>query len=152
MGWIDGCEQYTVHTLFGLTRLFFHVRCSSCNSLTKVSPSPLSSSSLDSSKPTPRQYRDMPVQPLGNVQATYDRFLQSCVDSFGRKGQRCVTNERERIAMSLRQPQSMTNYSHVGFKKIRAPPEVFKLIKKFWDENKERHAPEQWGTGNTYSE
>jgi hypothetical protein len=63
---------------------------------------------VDTSKQTPRAYRDMVVQPLGDKQKFYDDFLQSCKDHFGAKGQRCVQNERDRIAMSLRQPQSMT--------------------------------------------
>jgi prolyl 4-hydroxylase len=100
----------------------------------------------------PKKLKEQVVQPLGDRQTIYDDFLSSCVKSFGSKGQRCVGNERERIAMSLRQPQSMTNYTDVGFKKIRAPPEVFKLVQQFWEANKGKQTPENWGTGNTYSE
>ena len=57
---------------------------------------------------TPRRYKDKVVQPLGDRQAFYDDFLESCVEHFGPRGERCRQNERERIAMSLRQPQSMT--------------------------------------------
>lgn len=60
---------------------------------------------LDPSLETPRKYRDMPVQPLPHRQEFYDSFLQSCVDAFGKKGQRCRDTERDRIEMSLRQPQ-----------------------------------------------
>jgi prolyl 4-hydroxylase len=52
---------------------------------------------------------------------------------------------------SLRQPQSMQNYTEVGFKKIRAPPELFNLISDFWEKNKDKAKPEQWGVGNTYT-
>jgi len=100
---------------------------------------------------TPRQYRDKVVQPLGNRQALYDNFLKTCVDKFGKRGSRCVQNERDRIAMSLRQPQSMTNYTDIGFKKIRAPPKVWKLVQEFWEKNKHIRKPEQWGIGNTYT-
>jgi prolyl 4-hydroxylase len=93
----------------------------------------------------------MPIQPLGNQQAIYDEFLSSCIKRFGTKGDRCVSNERDRIAMSLRQPQSMTNYTEIGFKKIKAPPELFKLLQEFWRNNKERAQKEQWGIGNTYT-
>jgi prolyl 4-hydroxylase len=93
----------------------------------------------------------MPIQPLGNQQAIYDEFLSSCVKRFGSKGDRCISNERDRIAMSLRQPQSMTNYTEIGFKKIKAPPELFKLLKEFWKNNKEKAQKEQWGIGNTYT-
>ena len=93
----------------------------------------------------------MPIQPLGNRQKIYDEFLDACVKKFGSKGQKCVLNERDRIEMSLRQPQSMTNYTDIGFKKIKAPEELFRLIKEFWDANKNIDVPEQWGIGNTYT-
>ena len=70
----------------------------------------------DPNFPTPREYDDMPVQPLGNRQKFYQDFLQSCKDHFGIKGMRCTHNELDRIAMSLRQPQSMQNYTDTGFK------------------------------------
>ena len=75
----------------------------------------------------------MPIQPLGNRQAIYDEFLDGCVKKFGSKGQKCVMNEHERIAMSLRQPQ------------------LYRAIKEFWDANKDSKSPEQWGVGNTYT-
>lgn len=59
--------------------------------------------------------------------------------------------ERDRIEMSLRQPQSMQNYTDVGFKKIRAPENVFKLIKQFWETNKDKQKKETWGVANTYT-
>jgi prolyl 4-hydroxylase len=106
---------------------------------------------LDESVATPKEFEDMPVQPLGNRQKFYDDFLSSCVNSFGKRGQRCISNEEERVAMSLRQPQSMENYTDVGYKKIRAPEAVFSLIKEFWDKNKDKGSPENWGFGNTYT-
>lgn len=45
----------------------------------------------------------------------------------------------------------MTNYTDIGFKKIRAPEKMFKLIKEFWDKNRDNGKPENWGTGNTYT-
>ena len=139
--------------------------------------------------PTPRQYEGMPVQPLGDRQKFYQDFLQSCKDHFGTsKGMRCTHNELDRIAMSLRQPQSMQNYTDIGFKskwnsaiglsqiafhgtttskhhkqplttwvpwneytEIRAPDHVWKLIKEFWEKNKDKQTPENWGVGNTYT-
>lgn len=99
----------------------------------------------------PKQFKDTVVQPLGDKQTFYQDFLDGCVAHFGKKGNRCVSSEDGRIAMSLRQPQSMTNYTDVGFKKIRAPPDVMKLVSDFWEENKERGTLETWGTGNTYT-
>ena len=101
--------------------------------------------------PTPKQYQDMPIQPLGDVQAAYTSFLDGCRDHYGKKGRACDQTEKDRIAMNLRQPQSMQNYTDVGFKKIRAPEAVFKLIKEFWEKNHLNQSPERWPAGNTYT-
>lgn len=86
--------------------------------------------------------------PLGvDKQAEYKRIIQGCVDHYGNKGQRCYANEEERIAMNLRQPKSSVNYTESGFTKIRAPPEVFELIKEFWDQNRNRAKVEDWPPG-----
>lgn len=47
----------------------------------------------------------------------------------------------------------MQNYTELGFKKIRAPEEVWQRVKKFWDENKDRKnwQSENWPKGNTYT-
>jgi hypothetical protein len=64
----------------------------------------------------PPEYEDMAVQPLGDRQQVSKDFVQGCRDHFGAKAQRCTQNELDRVAMSLRQPKSMTNYTDVGFK------------------------------------
>ena len=57
--------------------------------------------------PTPKEFRDMPLQPLGDRQAIYDHMIKGCVEYYGDKGYRCLEYEKDRVAMSLRQPQSM---------------------------------------------
>lgn len=104
------------------------------------------------SEKTPVEYQNMAVQPLGNRQAFYDEMIQGCVDYYGEKGFRCLEYEQDRVDMTLRQPQSMENYTDIGFKKIRTPDKVWKLIKEFWDRNKDDQSKEFWGTGNTYGE
>ena len=106
---------------------------------------------VDSTKQTPRQYEEMVVQPLGDRESFYKNFIDGCREKFGAKGSRCTSNELDRIAMSLRQPKSMQNYTAVGFKKIKAPEKVWKLAKEFWDKNKEKQKLENWGVGNTYT-
>lgn len=109
---------------------------------------------LDASLPVPEEYRDMPLQPLGDVQRRYDDFMQSCVDHYDQtrgQGQRCWDTERERITMTLRQPKCMYNYTKQGYLKIRAPDHVFSLLKTFWDKNKHRKKPERWTVGNIYT-
>jgi hypothetical protein len=56
----------------------------------------------------PPEYKDMVVQPLGDRQSFYDSYLAGCKEKWGAKGvARCQANEDDRIAMTLRQPQSM---------------------------------------------
>ena len=43
------------------------------------------------------------------------------------------------------------NYTDIGFKKIRAPDAVFKLISDFWEANKDKQSLETWGVANTYT-
>lgn len=104
-----------------------------------------------SNNPTPPQFQNQPLQPLGDKDTWYKGYLQGCVDHYGDKGQRCVNNERERVEMSLRQPQSMKNYTELGFTKIRAPDHVMELIRNFWELNKDKGKPENWPAGNTYT-
>ena len=46
-------------------------------------------------------------------QAEYEKLINGCVDTYGKKGPLCWQNEVDRIAMSLRQPQSMVNYTNL---------------------------------------
>jgi len=64
----------------------------------------------------------------------------------------CDSTERDRVAMALRQPSNMQNYTEYGFKKIKTPPAVWKLISEFWEANKSKDnwKGENWSKGNTY--
>lgn len=65
---------------------------------------------MDPSKPVPKEYEGMVLQPLGNRQEVYSDYIQGCFDKWPNKKSRCEQNELDRIAMTLRQPQSMQNY------------------------------------------
>mmetsp|Transcript_110502 Transcript_110502/g.165388 ORF Transcript_110502/g.165388 Transcript_110502/m.165388 type:complete len:484 (-) Transcript_110502:266-1717(-) len=106
---------------------------------------------LDPSLPTPDRYKDMAVQPLGDRKSFYQEYVDGCREKFGTKGSRCTQSEIDRFAMSLRQPQSMQNYTELGFQKIRAPSQIYGMIKDFWDANKDKAKRENWGVGNTYT-
>lgn len=99
----------------------------------------------------PARYKGMVKTNLPGQNAMYDDFIDTCEKAFGKKGSRCRLTEQDRIDMSLRQPQSMQNYTELGYKKIKAPDAVFKLIKEFWDINKDNTKPETWGVANTYT-
>ena len=101
--------------------------------------------------PTPPEYKGMPIQSLGNKQKFYDDFLQGCRDYYKKYAHACDSTERDRVEMSLRQPPSMKNYTDIGFKKIRTPDKVWKLIENFWEKNKDKKMPENWNKGNTYT-
>lgn len=101
--------------------------------------------------PTPPEYEGMPIQWLGNIQERYDKFMQGCRDHYGKRKGACDSTERDRVAMSLRQPHSMQNYTDIGFKKIRCPDKLWSLLTDFWEKNKDNRSPENWGTGSTYT-
>ena len=65
---------------------------------------------MDPSIETPEEYKDMVIQPLSDRQAFYENLIQGCEDNYDGKGARCVENEKDRVAMTLRQPQSMKVY------------------------------------------
>jgi len=101
--------------------------------------------------PTPKQYKDMVVQPLGDREKIYNHMIEGCVKFYGDKGYRCLEYERDRVAMSLRQPQSMQNYTKTGFAKIKTPEPLWSMLADFWAQNKANQSPERWPTGNTYT-
>ena len=64
--------------------------------------------------PTPPEYEGMPIQPLGNREAFYRDMILGCIIHYGVEGgKKCIGNEEYRIEMSLRQPQSMVNYTEL---------------------------------------
>lgn len=105
--------------------------------------------------PTPPEYEGMPIQYLGERQKWYDSFMDSCDKHYGggRGRSACRMTEEDRVEMSLRQPGGMQNYTELGFKKLRAPKEVWERVKKFWEENKDKKnwKDENWPKGNTYT-
>jgi len=98
----------------------------------------------------PIQYEEMPLQTLGNKEKFYNEFMEGCRNHYGSRAHMCDATERDRIKMSLDQPQAMKNYTDTGFKKIRAPDELYRLLKDHWDRNRDRKVQEKWTVGNTY--
>lgn len=101
---------------------------------------------VDPSIPAPPELADMPIQPLGDRQSFYENNIQGCVDHYEPRGQgtKCIKNERIRLAMSLRQPKSVYNYTKTGYTKIRAPQEVMDLLTDFWNANRYKNKTENW--------
>jgi len=84
--------------------------------------------------------------------AVYEEYMEGCREKWGASGaKRCDSNERDRIAMSKRQPQSMVNYTDTGFKKLKAPPQLWNMLSNYWEKNKDNKQLENWGKGNVYT-
>ena len=92
---------------------------------------------------------------------SYVEYVNRCTSKFSKES--CYKSEAERLSMNLRQPQSMRNYTELGFKKIQAPKELVTRLTTFWNDsrNSKRHlqknvvqAPnvnfERWEDGSTY--
>lgn len=77
--------------------------------------------------------------------------MEGCRNHYAAHANYCDETEEDRIDMNVRQPQSMTNYTELGFKKLQAPKKMFAAILKFWNENKGAEQPEDWDEGNTYT-
>jgi prolyl 4-hydroxylase len=65
--------------------------------------------------------------------------MKGCRTAAGkdRAANLCDDAEKNRLRMNRFQPESMVNFTKTGFLKIRAPEQVFRLIKDFWDTNKD---------------
>lgn len=85
-------------------------------------------------------------------QLLYDDFIQGCQravnDKYGDMVN-CAEDDKFRLRMNRDQPQSCYNYTEIGYKKIRAPKELFDLITNFYNGNKGNDKTE-WATINTY--
>ena len=97
--------------------------------------------------PTPPEYIDMPIQVMGDKRKFYNNFLEGCKSHYGKYAYTCQATENARIKMTLHQPSSMQNYTELGFKKIKTPETVWKLLKNFWDHNKDKKKAENWHKG-----
>jgi hypothetical protein len=62
--------------------------------------------------------------------------MNGCYNKYG--AQQCNNYENDRIIMNLEQPQSMVNYTSIGFKKIKAPTELFSMLKAHFDRNQDK--------------
>jgi prolyl 4-hydroxylase len=54
------------------------------------------------------------------------------------------------VKMNLEQAQHHHNYTKMGFKKLKAPPDLWKLLIDFYETNKNKEILEAWPRGNTY--
>jgi hypothetical protein len=103
--------------------------------------------------PVPMLLRGQPVQTLGDRHRFYLDYLDGCRNHYSdvpEHASYCDRFELDRMLMNQRQPQSMKNYTDIGFKKIRAPDNVVQLIEAFWKSNHYKGKEEKWHVGNSY--
>ena len=101
-------------------------------------------------KPMP-VFQEMPLQILGDRQSVYNGHLAGCRNYYPLDHNLCDVYEYDRMLMNLRQPQSMQNYTSVGFLKTEAPGKMKDLINDFWIKNQFNQKVEAWPKGNTYT-
>ena len=82
-------------------------------------------------------------------QSLYDDFMADCDEAMKEDAGYCSRNDEYRTRMNRSQPSSVYNYTKTGFAKTRVPPDLYKLIKEFFDENR-HHAEVEWKHYNTY--
>ena len=84
-------------------------------------------------------------------QSIYNSFMEECHIAAPpeKSGSLCAETEAARLHLNFYQPQSMRNYTALGFKKTRAPADAFELIKTFWMHNRDK-ATVEWDHVSPY--
>lgn len=82
-------------------------------------------------------------------QAVYDDYMDGCYKVYD--SDFCNPEEDLRLAMNYRQPQSMINLTSTGYRKVRAPDALMKLLTDFWETNKDSMVEEEWNRGSIYT-
>jgi len=108
---------------------------------------------LDEEASMSNKNSSIPITNLPDRNKVYSDYIRGCIEMYdlGKPGSTCQANEEERIAMNLRQPQAVKNYTDTGFKKIKAPKDLMDMLINFWNINKESRYPEAWPVGNIYT-
>jgi prolyl 4-hydroxylase len=111
---------------------------------------------VDTSFPMHRPHIEDPANILPNRQEIYDEYVEGCRQKYPEPKGICEDSENGRVDMALAQPQSMQNYTDLGFTKIKTPPKVWELLQEFWKSNDptgDIHTAkaENWSRGNSYA-
>lgn len=93
---------------------------------------------------------------LPDRQNIYNTYMEGCREKYPKPVGTCDDSEEGRVDMSLDQPKAMQNYTDLGFKKIRTPPQVWALLEDFWNKNNptediHNSKPENWAKGNSFA-
>lgn len=99
---------------------------------------------VDVSFPIHHHFAKNPAQ-----QKIYDKLMNGCAKAYSRS--ECQDTEDRRIDMNLKQAATQHNYTEIGFKKLKLPTEVFKLLSEFYEANVANKHEEVWSRGYTYT-
>ena len=86
---------------------------------------------------------------LDQRQSFYDEYMEGCYRNANKDV--CDENEKDRLAMNARQPQSMVNMTSTGYLKLKAPDSLIHLLTEFWETNKHHKEVEEWNHGNVFT-
>lgn len=102
--------------------------------------------------PTHHTFVSEHSNPLGSQarQSAYDTFMNGCFGDNLKFQQECLRWEQDRISMALNQPAASQNYTHAGYAKVETPPSVGKMLREFWEDNRDKGEYELWDHSNTY--
>ena len=79
----------------------------------------------------------------------YAKLMEGCYKLYSKR--ECDATEKARLEMNFDQPRTQHNYTDIGFKKIKAPKELWDPIIAFYKNYKDKEEPEAWPRGNTYT-
>ena len=88
--------------------------------------------------------------PLGNKRMLYEKYMTGCIEYYKPDKETCQTTEDYRINANLNQVSSHTNYTTIGYKKIRVPDILWTLIKEFYEKNKDNQSLETFAHGYSF--
>mmetsp|Transcript_16484 Transcript_16484/g.38112 ORF Transcript_16484/g.38112 Transcript_16484/m.38112 type:complete len:516 (+) Transcript_16484:72-1619(+) len=86
---------------------------------------------------------------LDNREKHYKEYMEGCYKHWSKRD--CDNEEKDRHISNQEQPRSMINMTSTGFRKMKAPPELAKLLSDFWEINNEHKKVEYWGEGDLYT-
>mmetsp|Transcript_22989 Transcript_22989/g.50123 ORF Transcript_22989/g.50123 Transcript_22989/m.50123 type:complete len:433 (+) Transcript_22989:841-2139(+) len=86
---------------------------------------------------------------LDHRQEFYNDYMAGCYEYASKEG--CDEEENTRHDMNEMQPQSMVNMTKTGYMKTKAPASLMKLLKEFWESNKDEKEIEEWGEDSIYT-
>lgn len=109
---------------------------------------------VDPTVQVPNEYKDMVLQPLGDVQSRHDAYMQACFDHYQQKngkGERCYDYESDRVALMLEQPRNMINFTYNGYSMTRIPDYLLEKLVAFFQANLGKQKAEKWGSGDIHT-